>query len=575
MKKGYGIALSILLGIVLVGCSSTNHQSKKMIENNGQHLTEKKVSRLRETQFGKVQGVSDKDTLSWLGVPYGEETSGVNRWQAPKSPKKWDQVLETKKAGSLALQASANGTIGSENALNLDIYRPKNDKKQLPVIVYIHGGNNQTGNAQEISGKSFVSTHDAIVVSVNYRLGVLGFNPLAALKTGSAEEKSGNFGLLDIAFSLDWVKNNIEHFGGQKDNITVAGFSAGGRDVMAMLVSPLFKDKFQRAISFSGGMTIADEGKSQQVFAKALAPLVIEDKVKDSQSSAIDWLLSDDAAVKPYLLTLDSKRLAPLMGNAGIRMEVFPHLYNDGVVIPKKGFDATLFNDVPLLMLTGEQEFSLFGMFDPYFATTVANNTINTDEKVRNAFGFVNKYGGQLYSLFNVNDSSRKLAEHYHSPIYNMEIQFGSDPNMIDKPMKNLASFHGVFVPLLDSQNQNYAKFVGKSYDAKGAKAMQAAFQDYLYGFILKGNPNQKSLPKWTAWTQDSQKNLFLDADLQTYTANMKEKGYLYQDVLANMSQDTTISADQKADLINTVLNGRWFSHELDQKYDNVSDFNK
>ena len=73
MKKGYGIALSILLGIVLVGCSSTNHQSKKMIENNEQHLTEKKVSRLRETQFGKVQGVSDKNTLSWLGVPYGED----------------------------------------------------------------------------------------------------------------------------------------------------------------------------------------------------------------------------------------------------------------------------------------------------------------------------------------------------------------------------------------------------------------------------------------------------------------------------------------------------------------------
>ena len=141
--------------------------------------------------------------------------------------------------------------------------------------------------------------------------------------------------------------------------------------------------------------------------------------------------------------------------------------------------------------------------------------------------------------------------------------------------MKNLASFHGVFVPLLDSQNQNYAKFVGKSYDAKGAKAMQGAFQDYLYGFILKGNPNQKSLPKWTAWTQDNQKNLFLDADLQTYTAKLKEKGYLYQDVLANMSQDTTISAEQKDELIKTVLNGRWFSHELDLKYDNVSDFNK
>ena len=109
-------------------------------------------------------------------------------------------------------------------------------------------------------------------MSVNYRLGALGFNPLDALKTGSDEENSGNFALLDIAQALDWVEKNIETFGGNKDNVTLAGFSAGGRDVMATLISPTFKGKYDKAISFSGGMTLSDEEESQEIFATAIAP---------------------------------------------------------------------------------------------------------------------------------------------------------------------------------------------------------------------------------------------------------------------------------------------------------------
>lgn len=236
---------------------------------------------------------------------------------------------------------------------------------------------------------------------------------------------------------------------------------------MAMLASPLFKDKFQQAVSFSGGMTIADEEKSQEVFANALAPLVVEDKVKSDEKSANEWLLSNDEEVREYLVKVDSERLAPLMGNAGIRMEIFPHLRNDGVVLPKEGFDVKEFNDVPFLMLTGEQEFSLFGMFDPYFAESAINGSINNDEETKNQFNFVNKYGGQLYSLFNVTDSAEKLIENYQSSIYNMEIQFGSNPENIDEPMKNLASFHGVFVLLLDVDNTNSEQFIGNSYESQ------------------------------------------------------------------------------------------------------------
>lgn len=566
-KNKYVLGMVILAGVFLVGCSSQPNKS-----SNG--TTERNNDVVRDTDFGQVEGFSDGQTLTWFGIPYGDDTSGDNRWKAPQNPQKWENVLKTKEPGALGLQSSVEGTIGSEDCLNLDIYRPNNVKEDLPVLVYVHGGNNQTGLAQEISGKSFVSTHDAIIVSVNYRLGALGFNPLLAMKTGSDVENSGNFGLLDIAFSLDWVKNNIENFGGDKDNITVAGFSAGGRNVMAMLASPLFKDKFQKAISFSGGMTIADEEKSQEVFADALAKLVVEDDLKENEEEAKEWLLSDDEAVRKYLVEVDSNRLAPLMGNAGIRMEVFPHLYNDGVVLPKEGFNTKEFNEVPLLMLTGEQEFSLFAMFDPYFFENVMDNTLMTDENINKEYQFVNIYGGQLYGLFNVKDSAEKLAEaNYQSPIYNMEVQFGSNPENIDSPMIPFGSFHGVFVPLLDFDNTNSSEFIGDSYASVGATEMKTIFQDYLYEFIQNGDPNKEGLPEWTDWTTNQPKNLFLDADKNKFSAEMKEKNLTYAKVLENMEQDTTLSNEQKENLIKNVLNGRWFSYRLDEKYDNLSNF--
>ncbi|MCJ0588689.1 carboxylesterase family protein, partial [Enterococcus cecorum] len=144
-----------------------------------------------------MKGIKEDHTYIWYGIPYGADTSGENRWHAPKDPEKWVDTLDCTKPGEVALQSGSKGVTGSENALNLDVYRPDNSKDKLPVLVYIHGGNNQTGQAQEISGQSFVKSHDAIYVSVNYRLGVLGFNPLPALQKGTDEEKSGNYTLLD------------------------------------------------------------------------------------------------------------------------------------------------------------------------------------------------------------------------------------------------------------------------------------------------------------------------------------------------------------------------------------------
>lgn len=577
-KKKWVVLVTTLL--TLAGCNQQNST-----ESNASDVTSENIASsetlasdllIRETQFGSVKGYEEDEALIWQGIPYGGDTSGENRWQAPTDPQPWSETLDATQAGVVALQAGADGVTGSEDALNLDIYRPNNETEDLPVLVYIHGGNNQTGQAQEISGKSFVSSQDAIVVSVNYRLGPLGFNPLPALKTGSDEENSGNYAMLDLAKSLDWIRANIGEFGGDSNNITVSGFSAGGRDVMAMLISPLFEGKFDKAISFSGGMTIADEEKSQDIFAESIAPLVVEDGVKNDEDQAKKWLLTSDEEVKDYLYNLDGSRLVGLMSNAGIRMDVFPHLYNDGTVIPTEGFDTETYNSVPLIMLTGEQEFSLFSRFDPYFAEAVSDGSIDTDKDISGQYDFVNKYGGQLYSLFNLEDSAIKMTNNYNAPIYGMEILFGENPDYISEEMTKIGSFHGVFVPLLDTDSKSYAELVTDSYESQGAKELSVMFQNYIYEFISSGNPNGENLTEWTEWQKDADENiLFLDADDSVATAKMGKKEFDYASVLAAIENDSSITEEQKADLLSEVMNGRWFSYELDKKYHNLSEYDQ
>lgn len=532
---------------------------------------------LQTTQFGQVQGYHDETNraLIWQGVPYAASTAGEQRWKAPSDPQPWSGVLDATKPGDIAIQASGANIVGTENALNLDIYRPDNTKDKLPVIVYIHGGNNQTGKSTEITGSSMVNDTNAIFVSVNYRLGPLGFNPLPALKTGTDEENSGNYALLDIAKSLDWVKANIEQFGGDADNVTVAGFSAGGRDVMAMLISPIFEGKFDKAISFSGGMTVADEDASAATFAKAIAPLAVADGKKATEKEAYDWLLTTGSDVRDYLYSIPADKLSKLMGNAGIRMSVFPHLYTDGTVLPSDGFDTKNYNDVPLLMLTGANEFSLFGRFDSYFAKNIADGSINTDANVIAKYNFINKYGGELYSLFNVEDSAQKMFGSYGADIYGMKIDFGSDAYVTGSAMSPLGAFHGVFVPLLSPDNANYDSVIGSAYDLPGAVDLGKVFRKYISNFVHNGDPNGNGLTQWDTWTPQASLNgdstLILDANRRKAIAYASSPEFTYEQVLAAMRADRTISEADKAELISKVLNGRWFSGKLDKSFGNKS----
>lgn len=545
------IAFSAVL--TLTACS---HKSTESADTFNQSTTQ-----TIETGNIKRKKDTENNALEWLGVPYAQ----AERWQAPKEVDKWDDTFDATEYGEKDIQFSNNEVVGSENELNLDIVRPDTDETDLPVLVFLHGGNNQTGHAQEIKGNTLANDSNAVYVSVNYRLGALGFNPLDALKTGSDEENSGNFALLDIAQALDWVEKNIETFGGNKDNVTLAGFSAGGRDVMATLISPTFKGKYDKAISFSGGMTLSDEEESQEIFATAIAPLVVEDGLQPTEEDAKNWLLEDNNEIADYLKNLSADRLAPFMGNAGIRMSVFPHLYKDGTVIPEEGFETETFNDVPLMLVTGTNEFSLFIASDERFAEDFNSGDLFQDEQKQAEFDYSRNYGGQLYRLSNGVDSALKLAGKYNSDIYISEIFYGDDSNVTPQLASTLGAFHGIFKAMLQTPS-NYAAFIGEEFDNDGAKDMSSDFKAYLKNFLASGNPNDKNLVNWPKWSEQSEV-LSISATENAKDIKAATDGETASDILEKMQADTTLSEGVKNELNTTVLSGRWFSAPLDEIY--------
>jgi len=574
-RKWLSIVAAFMLGFSILATSPMACLAQQAImEKNATLVYEQGL--VQTTEYGKVQGLKEDETLIWRGIPYAKPPVGSLRWKAPQNPEAWNGVLNATQNAKEAVQAKimVPGTVGSEDCLNLDVYRPDTKQTGLPVLVYIHGGNNQTGSNTEINPNKLAVKANCVVISINYRLDLLGFNPLPALKTGKPLEDSGNYALLDMAKSLDWIKENAKAFGGNPDNITVSGFSAGGRDVMAMLISPVFKGKFQKAISFSGGMTVSDPAASIKVIAKALAKLVVEDKVKENEAEANEWIQQNTDEVRAYLYNLPAERVVRVMGNAAIRMSGFPHLYTDGVVLPKDGFVTKKYNSVPLIMLTGSTEFSFFATYSPYFMPAQQQKTLLSDPKIHSEAQFAIKYGSLLYGLFNTEESAATMFGKYKAPIYNCKFTWGTDESIVGKYMAELVgAHHGIFLPFLTDENIGTRKMFPGAYANDGVKDLTDKFQTYIAQFLWSGNPNGNGLETWEKWSNanNGPTQLVFDADKDKAIIKMSHERISYREVLKEIETDQTITPEAKDKIIKEVLNGRWFSGQLDQQFANPS----
>ncbi len=572
-KQGLIVGVVFLAAVMAAGCAGAGKKDTAPATSKAEETVSALVESAKQetesdgtivsTTYGPVKGVKEGEILTWYGIPYGKEPSGELRFKAPVKPESWKEPLECISPSKPALQLTGTEVTGSEDSLRLTVYAKEGSEK-LPVMVFIHGGNNQTGNAGEIPGVELVKNANCVFVSVDYRLGLLGFNCLPAL---TKDGGTGNFGMLDIASALDWVKENIKEFGGDPENVTISGFSAGGRDVMAMLISPVFEGKFQKAIAFSGGMTTAEETLSGKKIAKALAPLVVEDKKASEEGEAAKWLMTDGADVKEYLYSISPERLVPLMGNAMIRMSVFPHLYEDGTVIPKEGFDTEVYNSVPLMMLTGSSEFSLFCLNDPYFKSDDMKGY--SEEELKSAKAFASKYGSDMYRIFNAQASAETMYDHYKSDIYLCQVDYGSDASAV-KDLGEYGAFHGIFVPMLSSKN-NYTEVFKGAFEKPGYVAMTKEYNRYLADFLASGDPNGDGLTSWSKWSKDRKVSMVFDGDESKEIIAQKDVSTTYEDIIKAMKADTSVSQEIKDKMVKNVLNGRWFSAVLDETYQNKS----
>src|SRR5579872_3269972 len=232
-----------------------------------------------ETAYGRVSGFSKDGVLRFNGIPFAKPPVGPLRWRLPEPPDAWAGTRDCARFGSIApqVQNAAEGLLGgtagqkSEDCLYLNIWTPGCDLAKRPVMVWIHGGAFVTGagSVGTYNGKHLTLRGDVVVVTLNYRLGALGFLNISDASDG-ALPGTGAEGIADQVLALGWVKQNIERFGGDPNNITVFGESAGGMSVGALLASSRAAGLFHKAIPQSGAADIGHAREHSANIARLL-----------------------------------------------------------------------------------------------------------------------------------------------------------------------------------------------------------------------------------------------------------------------------------------------------------------
>jgi para-nitrobenzyl esterase len=303
-----------------------------------------------ETAYGKIRGSAVNKVYAFRGVPYGAPTAGEGRFMPPSRPQPWTGVKDTIELGLRSPQGPGGEPPEvlpmdrrepmGEDCLMLNVWTPSVRGGKRPVILWLHGGGYATGSAGFImyDGANFARKQDAVFVGVNHRLNVSGYLYLAGLG-GAKYAQSANIGQMDIVAALEWVRDNIAHFGGDPNNVTICGQSGGGGKVSHLLAMPAAKGLFHRAIIQSGatlrGTEIEDANQSTETFLAKL-------NLKASQI--------DELQKMPMQQLLDAMR-----GAQGLRLAPVV----DGQTLPANPFDPSapdVSAGVPILIGTVETE---------------------------------------------------------------------------------------------------------------------------------------------------------------------------------------------------------------------------
>lgn len=438
-----------------------------------------------QTKYGQVAGYIDQGVYTYKGIPYAQ----AERFMPAKEPTPWQGVRSSRHWGPVCPQAKNNGWRNdetaffyqwndgyqSEDCLRLNIWtKGIGDGKRRPVLFWLHGGGYRTGNGQEhpgYDGRNLADKGDVVVVTINHRLNVLGFLDLSGF--GEKYKESANVGMTDIVAALRWVKDNIAYFGGDPDCVTIFGQSGGGGKVSTLLCMPSAQGLFHRAMVMSGSFL----GSMPQKEAREVGELtawylgLTTQTIDSIQHVPYERLL--EAANKAQSEVNQRHRDRPTeRGILGIRLGWGP--VNDGDIMPGifENGSERISSDIPLLIGSTLNEFS----------------TPRVDEQVRPG----------------VIQQATIRCQNGDAPVY-VYLSAYQTPTLDGR---NHAC-HNSDIPFFFNNVLKSAQMTGAT---KEAFALGDKMSSALLNFARTGNPNAKGLPKWPAFTPDTEATMRFDA---------------------------------------------------------------
>jgi para-nitrobenzyl esterase len=490
---------------------------------------------LADTRYGKVRGYILRGIHYFLGMPYGADTSGANRFMPPREPKPWTDVFPALWWGNSAPQDMENRYQNkyysfrdhwnyddvSEDCLRINVFTPAIDGKKRPVLFWIHGGGFTNGNGIEqdgYNGENLARLGDVVFCSINHRLGPLGFCDLAGVG-GERYAASGNVGMLDVVAALEWVRDNIAGFGGDPANVTIMGQSGGGAKVCMLTAMPKAKGLFHKAVVLSGAsLRMGEQGYAEKLGAyvlkeAALAPAEV-DRLQE-----MPWKEFYAFATRAH------KRLAEEEGGSGGGLRRGFNPVVDGIILPQDPYypeAAATAADVPMIISSTMNELSS-AWTDSSLEKVTLDEVV---EKVKERAGFRAGFGDkarevveayakafpdkkpvEIWSLVSsTRQSTVALADaksKQPAPVY--VDWFAWQPPLFDG---RIGAFHCV-----DISFWFYNTDLMLTHSGGGARPrkLSARMAGSLLQFMKTGNPNGGGLPTWPRYTSANGETMVLD----------------------------------------------------------------
>ena len=311
------------------------------------------------TQSGVVRGAQEGALQVFRGIPYAEAPQGNLRWTKPQAPAPWPGTLQTTEFGPDCAQLNNRGRVtGAEDCLTLNIWTARAATPR-PVMVWIHGGGYVQGASSRAiyEGTQLAELGDVVLVSINYRLGVLGFLATEALAAERDDHAAGNYGTLDQIHALKWVRDNIAAFGGDPDNVTIFGESAGGVSVCTMLGAPQADGLYHRAIIQSGGGCYS----LARLNGPGTGPSALDIGIELSTEVGCIDAVDPAACLRSLSFEQLTQAMSQLSGSGLGLPDIGPNV--DGVVLPQQPYARVLAQDspsVPILIGSNADEAATF-----------------------------------------------------------------------------------------------------------------------------------------------------------------------------------------------------------------------